>query len=549
MTAIRSEAAIEHAPGRRHLRLRHAVTLAAMAWLLVLGPVTARVAAVDPVSSDDATGVLEAGAVLRGNLLLRGWWLSGASFATIDLPFYVAGMAIWGQRPSLLRDVPVVIYTVTVAIAALLARGRLRGPQSALGVAAVLVLLGLPAGGWAEFVTKGYIRVGTTLGLFAALLALDAPRVVRLSVTRVAIFFTLLALTFVSDPYALYVGAPALLLVCLLAALGLNSYGTLRVGPVSLAVVGAIAAANGLTWLIESLGGYQVIGGGLSGSLPWRDPLRSMINSAVHLANYLPDLYRCGLPAEITGKLVLLWVGCLFGPALALFALVRGCPISKRHGGDGPARPADFIADVLWWFCAIAIAAFIGRQSEDRAAIRYMIPFVLSGAVLTGRVLADRVREPRTAIAALALLGLAYGASLAADLQKPPANDPAKALAGWLDAQGLRHGYGPFWDASIVTAFGGGRVAVRPVGVRAISPQSHSIEPLRWMADERWFTEGPATFMVIEPGPDANYQFGIDEGICTKSFGPARARHVLEPYVVLVWDHDLRPLLNRESGP
>ena len=63
-------------------------------WLTALPVLTARVARVYPVSSDDATGVLEAAAVLRGNVLLRGWTLSSASFALTDLPFYVAGMAL-----------------------------------------------------------------------------------------------------------------------------------------------------------------------------------------------------------------------------------------------------------------------------------------------------------------------------------------------------------------------------------------------------------------------------------------------------------------------
>ena len=67
--------------------------------LIGLGAITIftpRVARVYPVSSDDATGVLEADAVLRGNVLLRGWTLSNVSFTTTDLPFYIAGVAIYG---------------------------------------------------------------------------------------------------------------------------------------------------------------------------------------------------------------------------------------------------------------------------------------------------------------------------------------------------------------------------------------------------------------------------------------------------------------------
>ena len=51
----------------------------------------------------------------------------------------------------------------------LLARGSRRsGSRPALGAPRRSSSWGLPAGGLAEFVTKGYIRVGTTLGFFAA---------------------------------------------------------------------------------------------------------------------------------------------------------------------------------------------------------------------------------------------------------------------------------------------------------------------------------------------------------------------------------------------
>src|SRR5688572_12532170 len=67
--------------------------------------------------SDDATGVLEAEAVLHGNFLLRGWTVSNASFYATDLPFYVVGVYLRGVHPSLLHDVPAVIYAFTVALA------------------------------------------------------------------------------------------------------------------------------------------------------------------------------------------------------------------------------------------------------------------------------------------------------------------------------------------------------------------------------------------------------------------------------------------------
>jgi hypothetical protein len=117
-------------------------------------------------------------------------------------------------------------------------------------------------------------------------------------------------------------------------------------------------------------------------------------------------------------------------------------------------------------------------------------------------------------------------------------------LADWLAQRGLRYGYAPFWDASIVTASSGGRVAVRPIFVRAISPERHKIVPLPWMTDARWFVDEPATFVVLEPGQGAAYQFGLTERNCEITFGRAATRYDVGLYTVLIWDHDLRPQMN-----
>jgi hypothetical protein len=194
----------------------------------------------------------------------------------------------------------------------------------------------------------------------------------------------------------------------------------------------------------------------------------------------------------------------------------------------------------------LCVAAYLASSiSKDRASTRYMVPFVLIGAVISGRVLAERVADSRLAIVALGLLVVSYAVTVRDDLRKPVAADPAVQLADWLAGRGLRYGYGPFWDASIVTASSGGRVAVRPIYVRAISAKRHTIMPLPWMTDARWFKDEHATFVVMESGDWSAYQFGVSEWNCQQTFGPPAFRREVGPYVVMVWGHDLREQLNR----
>jgi hypothetical protein len=166
--------------------------------------------------------------------------------------------------------------------------------------------------------------------------------------------------------------------------------------------------------------------------------------------------------------------------------------------------------------------------------------------VLTGRLAGGRAGSVAPIAGALGVLATAYGVTVAWDLAKPAAADPSVALAGWLEDHGLRHGYGPYWDASIVTVSGRGRVAVRPIRGRELGPGGRMIvEPFRWMSDQAWY-RAPANFVVYRPDPGSKYHFQVNDHNCIAWFGPPSARYTVGSYVVLVWKKDLRPLLVRD---
>ncbi len=503
----------------------------------VLVAVASKVALVYAVTSDDTTGVLEAQSFLKGNLLLRGWTMSNISFYATDLPFYVAAVASFGPRPSLMRDVPVAIYAVTVFFAALLARGPWRSVRGAAAVVSVVVMLGLPAGGLAEFVTKAYIRAGTTLGLLVAFWVLDPRAGRRPDLARLMVFALILALTIMSDSAALVIGGVAVLAVCVWGAIGGANYEEVRLGRVAAAAFLGMATGVGLTWLIPVVGGYHLIPFPLRFNIPYPNTVQALERNARAATSYLPLLYRC---VEVQPPAIRILCG--IGPILTLIALVMGLPIPLRRR----RAPADFIADILRASMAICLAAYlISANLKGREESRYLLPFVLMGGALVGRVLAGRVASPRLAaltLGLLGLLGLAYGVTVAGDLRKPVATNSVPELAQWLESRGLRHGYGPYWDASIVTVTSRNRVTVRAIRVR---PRQSKLvmEPFQWMSNTRWYEETPARFVVYKADPGIKNGFGVNESNCEQYFGPPRSRHRVGPYVVLVWDHDLSPIL------
>jgi hypothetical protein len=506
--------------------------------LLSLGVLTARVARVYPVSSDDATGVLEAASVLRGNPLLSGWTVSNVSFVMTDLPFYVVGVAIRGLKPSLLRDVPSAVYAVAVGIAAILAASGVR--RGGLAAATVLVLLALPAGGLAEFVTKGYTRVGTSISLFVALLALGMPPGQKVTRARLWLYTVAVALALLSDTFMLVIAVVPVLLVCLLGAIRGEGYENIGVWRIALATILTVPLALGATWLIRIAGGLEVEPLPLTDYLPGHDPWRPMAANLRALAEYLPSLYRCDPPHRGGPPEWAVWLGCLLGPVLLVAAIGWARPAWRGR------RREDFVGDVLWISMGLVLAAFLVSANEkDRGTLRYMVPFVLCGAVLTGRVIGERGRLGGVLAGALGVLAASYAVTVAWELRKPPADDPAMMLAGWLERHGLRHGYGPYWDASIVTVCGGGRVAVRPVRGRELKRGLLVVEPFRWMSDEEWYIAAPANFVVYRPDPGPKYHFRINDQNCEGWFGRPSARYTVGPYVVLVWEHDLRSRLTK----
>src|ERR1700745_4413327 len=81
-----------------------------------------------PLSSDGSSNVLQAWAMLHGNLLLHNWWVSDVSFYTTELPQYMLIEALTGFGPWVVHAAAAMTYTLLVLLGALLAGGGARPP-------------------------------------------------------------------------------------------------------------------------------------------------------------------------------------------------------------------------------------------------------------------------------------------------------------------------------------------------------------------------------------------------------------------------------------
>src|SRR3984957_20236330 len=77
--------------------------------------------------SDGASQALQAWAMLHGNPLLRGWWVTDVSFSTTELPQYALIELVRGLTPDVMHVGGAMTYTLLVLAAAAVARGRATG--------------------------------------------------------------------------------------------------------------------------------------------------------------------------------------------------------------------------------------------------------------------------------------------------------------------------------------------------------------------------------------------------------------------------------------
>jgi hypothetical protein len=184
---------------------------------------------------------------------------------------------------------------------------------------------------------------------------------------------------------------------------------------------------------------------------------------------------------------------------------------------------------------AFDVAAYLlSNQAIDMMTSRYLIPLMAFGAVLAGRVYADRLWKGRLrgATAAVAVLYLVLGAL---SLRTPLAPTPEAQLEAFLERHHLGYGVAAYWQASTVTVHSGGRVRVRALDMGTTPMPSAYL----WEAEGSWYD--PA-----QPGNDARFVLrdtwdprSMDRAAVRAAFGRPSDEYRVGRYEILVWDRNL----------
>ena len=351
-------------------RLRWPAAVAAAA--IVLFFCALREARAEPVSSDGASMVLQAWAMLHGNLLLHGWHLTDLSFITTELPVYMLVVAVHGIGPGVVPACAAVTYTLLVLLAAFVARGQARGREGLARVAITVAIMVGPSLAAGATLLIDPDHTGTAVPVLLALAVID--RGGRRWWVPVAVA-AMLGWAMVGDQLIMMIGVAPLLLVC-----GARSVRLLVQRRVPLAdawyelsltaaAVGAVAVSSVINHVIRALGGYTLNRG--YGQFVLSGMLIKNVGGLIEdfLGLFSADFFgeRFGVRLVITGI-------HLIAVVLVVAAIVMG--LRRFFRGD------DLVAPLLATAIVVNIAAFAVIFQVTSPATREMAPVFGLGAAL-----------------------------------------------------------------------------------------------------------------------------------------------------------------------
>jgi len=164
-------------------------------------------------NSDEANILLMAHDMLHGNVILHGWSVSDVPFISTELPQIALLVWMFGLHLNTAHIAAALTYTLVVAVAMLLAKGRARGWAAVARMALVLGIMLAPQPGVGVFVVIFSVgHIGTALPVMLTWLALDWLGRKWYTAVLVAL---LLGWALTADPLVLVVAVLPMLAVCL----------------------------------------------------------------------------------------------------------------------------------------------------------------------------------------------------------------------------------------------------------------------------------------------------------------------------------------------
>lgn len=511
------------------------------AAMALIGWVTFSTMAKVEINSDFANHVLEGADWIGGNFFLKDWVLTGVSFLTTELPFYGLAASLLGIQPFtyvlaaglilsvflwlgffMLRDRPgeltladFLVYFAVAVVSTVTKAGHFRGHTAAFSYTLILFWL-----------TARYLKADDRTRSFGTLIGIGLT----------------LALGVTGDVLIAVIGALPILILSAWELI--QSESPLR--PEKLLRLAGVVLAGVLVGVgLDRL--YFMIGGSIKNEILARKYILSFNQIGPHLNRFINGLVELANGSSdqtpLTFVHTLRWGFVVMTLAAVLIAVVETVVsyVRRRHEDF----PALFLALAIAVMSGICVFTDMLVTPEFTRYFSFMIVF---GAILIVRLMNRRrmYETPLTRLRIPLSRFLIAAALVLIALHLPPMTPGRSAtrfdrVAEYLEANGYRHGFAHFWNASSVTVSSRNQVKVRAITVhRNADLVPEYAEEQRWFYQPKWFTEAPHTFILV----DSLGYLDVSKPFLLEIFGEPLRVETFEDYEILIYDRDLTLELN-----
>jgi hypothetical protein len=483
-----------------------------------------RVSGTKGVTSDGASIALQGWDVLHGNWLLKGWSLADVTFYTTEIPEYALVEIFRGIGPADVHVSAALTYTLLVVLAGLVAKGKATGKEGLIRVLIASGIMIAPQLGPGVFLLLlSPDHIGTGVPLLLIYLVLDrAPR--RWWLPPLA--GVLLVWVLIADRIALTICVLPIVVVCAIRAYQaiVQRGEAARDHWYELSLAGAAIVAAGVSAAIVSE--ISRLGGFVSAPLNTMFAQSSTWPAHISLtAEGVLGLYGADVTGRQLGLQTAIALIHLAGVALACWAFCR----AVRRFFDCDMVTQFLTVGIVANLAAFAFSVLPNTYWDDRE-ISAVLPF---GAVLAGRLLADRLTKARL-LPALAAIGCCYLLALGYAVTRPPEAAHDQALSDWLTAHHLTAGLGSYAEGNSVKIDSHDTIQLSAPTWRA-----NGVYPGKHLAKSSDFDPRAhyANFVVTTTQDGA--AFYIPPAWIIHAFGPPAHTYHYESWTIMTWNKNL----------
>ncbi len=485
-------------------------------------------------NADDASILLEAQSMLRGNYIMSGWYMPTDNFLTIDIPFYALGLKLGFSPIALLRIVPSLLYTLVILCSGYLVSTLLPQKQRLWSWLAVLGILAFPPLYMVQLLLVGPIHVGTLLFALIGLIAYKH----FLSGARgkwfaFAILLLLMILAMVGDPLVLvFLVVPLILTEC--TQMVVKKRVSLQENAVFFGTLLAIVISHVILWVLDSAGVHILSNIGFSFT-----SIRNMITNLHQSITLVYFIFNANiftssafslshLPIFINAIVVSAFGIAVVG--VVIYALVKR---GKSSFFQEETTPETKIIQVAIWSSIGTVASVIVSTFGGAAGRRYLYPLLFLSELGTFPIIFKFVNKHVLRIAVV-LVFVANALPFAISLYQAPAGVPSEiGLFAVLKEHHLTQGLGSFWSSAFVTVRSGEQVVIRQ-----IIPRDNYIHPYYFLVDGKWFDPAnlrQANFIIYRKGDGISAYYNAS----VHTFGMPDHQYHVNGYTVLAWNTPL----------